>query len=225
MQYSAGTTFEDGTDGWFAANGRMSVVDGKLRGDVPRGTTRPFDVIIGQNEIRLQRGASYTLKFIPSASQPVRVKAQVQLSDPPFTAPLSQDVALSADQQQHTFTFTSDFDTDRGQVAFQIGGNPAAWSFFVDDVSLVGGDPVPPYVPDTGPRVRVNQVGYLPFGPKRASVVTDASGPVPWQVSNSDGDVVASGTSTPREKDDTSSGQRVHTVDFAQSRTPTAGIR
>ncbi|MET7900721.1 glycoside hydrolase family 9 protein [Streptomyces sp. NPDC005355] len=205
--------FGEGTDGWFAANARVSSVDGKLCADVPGDTHHPYDVVIGQNDIPLQKGRTYTLSFSASASQPVRVKAQVQLSDPPFTAPLSQDVTLGA-EQRHTFTFTSDIDTDRGQVAFQIGGNPAAWVFCVDDVSLIGGDPLPPYVPDTGSRVRVNQVGYLPFGPKHATIVTDATDPIPWQV-NHDADIaVASGTSTPRGVD-TSSGQQVHTVDFS----------
>ncbi|MEU9795720.1 glycoside hydrolase family 9 protein [Streptomyces sparsogenes] len=67
--------------------------------------------------------------------------------------------------------------------------------------------------PDTGPRVRVNQVGYPPSGPKRATVVTDAAAPVPWRLSAGDGSTVASGTTTPRGTD-ASSGQRVHTVDF-----------
>ncbi|KAK1177395.1 glycoside hydrolase family 9 protein [Streptomyces sp. NBS 14/10] len=69
------------------------------------------------------------------------------------------------------------------------------------------------YVPDTGPRVRVNQVGYLPCGPKHATVVTDAPGPIPWRMNNSAGATVASGTSTPAGMDP-SSGQRVHTLDF-----------
>lgn len=204
--------FNDGDAGWFSANAQMSTVDGKLRVEVPGGTGQPFDVIVGQNDVLLRRGASYTLAFTASANRPVRVKAQVQLSHPPFTAALSHDVALDT-EQRHTFTFTSNLDTDRGQVAFQLGGNRDGWFFFADDVSLVGGDPVPPYVPDTGPRVRVNQLGYLPFGPKRATIVTDAPEPIPWRVNNSDGCSVASGTSTLHGVDE-SSGQRVHTVDF-----------
>ncbi|WP_303332560.1 glycoside hydrolase family 9 protein [Streptomyces sp. NA02950] len=87
--------------------------------------------------------------------------------------------------------------------------------FCVGGVSLTGGDPVPPYVPDTGPPVRVNQVGYLPFGPKHATVVTDAPGSIPWQVNNSAGVTVTSGTTTPAAGLDTSSGQQVHTLDFS----------
>ncbi len=61
-------------------------------------------------------------------------------------------------------TFEQSTSTDLGQVAFQIGGSPDPWTFCVDNVSLAGGAAPEPYVPDTGPRVRVNQVGYLPHG-------------------------------------------------------------
>lgn len=67
---------------------------------------------------------------------------------------------------------------------------------------------------ETGPRVRVNQVGYLPDGPKRATLVTDEDGPVDWQLRDSDGGVVADGESSP-EGHDPSAGLQVHTIDFS----------
>ncbi|WP_344590734.1 glycoside hydrolase family 9 protein [Streptomyces violaceusniger] len=206
--------FAEQTDFWFSKDARLSVVDERLLADVPGGTAGPSDVLVGQNDIPLRQGTSYTLSFSASASRPVTVKAQVQLSKDPYTATFTQDIPLDA-EQRYTFTFSSTLDTEYGQVSFHIGGDPEPWVFRLDDVSLLGGDPLPRYVPDTGSRVRVNQVGYLPFGPKRATVVTDAAGPVPWQVNNRDGVTVASGTSTPRGSD-TSSGQRVHTVDFGE---------
>ncbi|MES4905840.1 MULTISPECIES: glycoside hydrolase family 9 protein [unclassified Streptomyces] len=204
--------FSEGTNGWFTVQAPASVVDGKLCAGVPAGTHTPSDVIVGQNDIVLQKDRDYTFSFTASADEPRTVKARVQLGEDPYTPTFSQDIALGP-EQRYTFTFTSSLDTGGGQVSFHIGGDPAAWVFCVDNVSLVGGDPVPPYVPDTGPRVRINQVGYLPFGPKHATVVTDAPGPVPWQVNDSAGVTVASGTSTPAGLDP-SSGQQVHTLDF-----------
>ena len=43
------------------------------------------------------------------------------------------------------------------------------------------------YKPDTGPRVRVNQVGYLPDGPKNATVVDGVHGPAPLAVAGHHG--------------------------------------
>lgn len=73
------------------------------------------------------------------------------------------------------------------------------------------------YEPDTGPRVRVNQVAYLPAGPKNATLVTDATAPLPWQLENADGRTVAHGWTVPRGTD-VSSGQNVHSIDFGAFR-------
>jgi endoglucanase len=105
-------------------------------------------------------------------------------------------------------------DLPTAQVAFQIGGAAAGWTFCLDNVSLKGGAAPPVYTPDTGPRVRVNQVGYLPSGPKNATLVTEATAALPWQLTSSSGAVVASGQTTPRGVDPTS-GQNVHSIDFS----------
>ncbi|GAA0744139.1 glycoside hydrolase family 9 protein [Dactylosporangium roseum] len=73
----------------------------------------------------------------------------------------------------------------------------------------------PDQIPDTP--VRVNQVGYLPDGPKRATVISDAQQPLRWELKDKAGKVVASGASEPRGMDD-SSGQNTHVVDFSSYR-------
>ena len=87
---------------------------------------------------------------------------------------------------------------DGGELDFQQStDNTAAYRLCVDDVSLTGGAAPPVYHPETGPRVRVNQVGYLPRGPKGATLVT-----------------VASGRTTPRGVDP-SAGENVQSIDFS----------
>ncbi|GGN44214.1 endoglucanase [Actinoplanes campanulatus] len=71
--------------------------------------------------------------------------------------------------------------------------------------------------------VAVNQVGHLPSGPKRATLVTDATGPLPWELADSAGRVVATGTTDPRGID-ISSQQNVHTIDFGAHRQTGAGF-
>ena len=61
--------------------------------------------------------------------------------------------------------------------------------------------------------IRVNQLGYLPDGPKRATVVSSATEPFPWQLRDSSGVVVASGTTTVHGADQ-ASGQSTQLVDF-----------
>nr|WP_202524383.1 glycoside hydrolase family 9 protein [Kitasatospora sp. SID7827] len=61
--------------------------------------------------------------------------------------------------------------------------------------------------------VRVNQLGYLPDGPKRATVVSAATAPLGWQLRDSAGAQVASGSTTVHGADQ-ASGQSTHLVDF-----------
>ncbi|MGJ9406408.1 glycoside hydrolase family 9 protein [Nesterenkonia aurantiaca] len=68
---------------------------------------------------------------------------------------------------------------------------------------------------ELGPRVRVNQLGYLPDGPKRATLVTEEHEPVSWQLRDDDGELAAEGTSSP-EGFDPSAGLTVHTIDFTE---------
>ncbi|GAA3934874.1 glycoside hydrolase family 9 protein [Actinoplanes auranticolor] len=215
--------FSDGTAGWYSyGTTDTGIDDGRLCTAVPAGLANPWDAGIGQNGVTLVAGSSYTLSFDASASPGASVRAAVQLGAEPYTSFLSRDVALTPTAQHLEFTFTATADTTAGQVAFQVGGSAEAYRFCVDNVSLIGGEEEPPYTPDTGPRVRVNQVGYLPAGPKNATVVTAATEAFGWQLKNAGGDVVADGTSTPRGVD-AASGQNVHTIDFTGFRTAGTG--
>lgn len=64
----------------------------------------------------------------------------------------------------------------QGRLAFHLG-KAAAYEFCISDVSLTtSATPPPGYEPDTGPRVRSNQVGYLPFGPEARDARDGRSG-------------------------------------------------
>ncbi|MFC8194873.1 glycoside hydrolase family 9 protein [Streptomyces sp. NPDC057298] len=65
--------------------------------------------------------------------------------------------------------------------------------------------------------VRVNQAGYLPNGPKRATVVTAATQPLTWQLRNTSGSVAASGRTVVRGAD-AASGESTHVADFSAYR-------
>jgi endoglucanase len=87
---------------------------------------------------------------------------------------------------------------------------------------LLGGLVTAPEAAAATSAVRVNQVGYLPDGPKRATIVTTSSQALTWQLRNASGTVVASGSTTPRGAD-TPSGQTVHIADFSSYRTAGTG--
>ncbi|WP_372593781.1 glycoside hydrolase family 9 protein [Actinotalea sp.] len=73
-------------------------------------------------------------------------------------------------------------------------------------------------------RLLLNQVGYLPHGPKAATLVTEATEPLAWQLRQDDGAVLASGLSEPRGIDQ-GSALPVHVIDFSEVTTAGTGFR
>jgi endoglucanase len=121
------------------------------------------------------------------------------------------------------FAFTPTFNDIHGQFSFQMGGQAQPFDICVDNISMIGGVYPPGGAPrDFGSPVRVNQHGYVANGPKRATVVTAATTPQPWQLLDAAGVVAAQGNTTVYG-DDAMSGDRVHTVDFSNVRTVGTG--
>ncbi|MGC4759636.1 glycoside hydrolase family 9 protein [Micromonospora trifolii] len=216
--------FSAGVSPWFSfGTGALAVTDGQLCTTVAGGLANPWDAGIGQDGVPLIAGAEYTLGFAVSATPGAAVKAVLQLGSAPYTTYAAVDATATGTLQRVEQTFTVPDDNPSAQLIFQVGGSAQAQTICLDDVSLRGGEPPEPYEPDTGPRVRVNQVGYLPGGPKNATVVTEATAALPWQLRSAAGAVVASGTTTARGVD-AASGQNVQTVDFSSYRTPGTGL-
>lgn len=211
-------TFANGSvDPWWNANAPTRAEQGRLCVAVPGGTVNPWDALIGQNAVPLEDGQPYTLTFDASADRDARIRATVQLNEAPFPTALVQEADLTATPSRFTAQFTSTLGSTNGQVTFQLGANGDPYTVCFDNISLVGGVVPPGRVPDTGPPVRVNQVGYLAGGPKRATVVTDATEPLPWRLLRADGTVAASGTTTVFGAD-SASGDHVQLADFSRVR-------
>ncbi|MFD7131223.1 glycoside hydrolase family 9 protein [Streptomyces sp. NPDC059894] len=217
-------TFDTALDGWWNSNAGAAPSDGRLCADVPGGTTDRWDSAVGQDGITLVKGETYRFAFTASGVPEGHVvRAIVGRSVTPYETWYEASPVLTGSAGSYSYTFTSPVDSAEGQVAFQVGGAAEPWRFCLDDVSLLGGVPPQVYEPDTGPRVRVNQVGYLPAGPKNATLVTDATTGLPWELRNAAGDAVARGRSVPRGVD-ASSGQNVHSIDFGAYRTRGTGL-
>ncbi|HMA94524.1 MAG TPA: glycoside hydrolase family 9 protein [Polyangiaceae bacterium] len=196
---------------WTGGSATTQVVDGRLCIDVADGTVNPWDAMLGQSGVQIEAGELYRFQFDVSADQPVTFSTTVQLAQEPYTSPLAQQIQADLEPQTYSFEFTSAEAIESGQVTFQLGGAAQGFTVCLDNISLVGGKG---YVPDLGPNVRVNQLGYVPFGPKRATVVTDATTPQAWQLKREDGTVALQGQ-TEIFGLDAPSGDMVHTIDFS----------
>ncbi len=210
-------------DPWFAAAafGEPDLSTGALCVAVPAGGS-VYDGV-GFNGLAVKAGTTYTLTYTASASSPRTIRTIIGENGGSYRTVLEQAPPVTDVRTVFTHTFTSPLEFPatttvggpyEGQLAFQVGGRSGAYTFCIDDVSLVESTTPPPaYQPETGPRVRVNQVGYLPEGPKRATLVTDSDVAVPWTLL-SGGSTLASGVTVPAGLD-ASAGLEVHTIDFS----------
>jgi endoglucanase len=218
--------FDDGGVGW-TNYPNPTFPDGRACIDVPAGSG-PYSAAISQKDVAILGGQAYDLTFRASATAgvaSVNVRVTIQRPEPPYDQALpekSLSASLTPELAPFAYNFTPAADIPAAELVFQqTGTNAQAYTLCVDDVSLRGGEP-DVYEPDTGPRVRVNQVAYLPYGPKGATLVTEATAALPWEIRNAAGTVVRRGSTTPRGTNP-SSGLNVHVIDFSSLRSTGAG--
>ncbi len=134
-------------------------------------------------------------RFAATATPGARsAKALIQLPVDPYTQYLAANPELTVSGNDYTYTFTAAVDLPNAQVAFQVGGSAdaVARSAWTTSRCTAAREPEV-YEPDTGPRVRVNQVGYLPDGPEeRHRSSPRRPTPLPWQLKDA-----AAATSSP----------------------------
>ncbi|MGL5008327.1 MAG: cellulase N-terminal Ig-like domain-containing protein, partial [Paracoccaceae bacterium] len=209
-------TFDAGLENWWTTpNLTAAVADGQLCADVPGGTTAPWDAIVGQNNVAVVTGETYGFTFTASGAPKGAVRALVQMNTDPFDAYVEVTAQVTETAEGFAASFTSQIDNPEAQVVFQVGGQAEPWRLCVDNVQLTGGAEVEAYQPDTGPVLRVNQFGYLPSGPKRATLVNDSAEPVAFTFQQADGTVIFEGNSQPFGPDP-ASGLTLHLIDFTE---------
>ena len=224
------TSFAEGLGPWgLYGTGEPTFADGEMCVEVPGGNANPWDAGLSFTGLPIEEGANYVLSLTGRTEPATPVRVIVGEGGGAYRTVLDQSAAaLGAQTTTLSYPFTAGLtfpaDGDApGQVALHLG-KAATYTFCVSEVSLTtSATPPPPYEPDTGPRVRVNQVGYLPQAPKRATLVTDAADAVAWQLLDADGDELADGESQPVGLD-ASSGQDVHVIDFSDVTTAGTGL-
>ena len=79
-------TFDDGLTGWWATqNLTPEIRDGRLCTEVPGGLVNPWDAIIGQDEVALQKGEAYGFSFHAAGDPKGPVRALVHVGSPAFS--------------------------------------------------------------------------------------------------------------------------------------------
>lgn len=209
-------TFDTGAAPWWTTPDVVAdTASGALCVDAPGGTANAWDTIVGIDDIPLVEGESYRFSFRISGTAPVTIRALAQQNQAPWTSTYEMNPTTGEELTLFEGGFTSTLEWPAGQLVFQVGGSDVPWTFCLDDVSFRTGPPPEPHETETHSRVRVNQYGYLPDGPKRATVLVDSADAagVAWTLRDAAGDEVANGTAQ-SHGDDRTVGSAVQRIVF-----------
>jgi endoglucanase len=205
------------------AAGRSYVAkDGELCVEITNKGANNWDAQLRHREMTIQKGHTYSIAIKAHATRPTRMRAKVGMSGPPYAEYWTDSMDLLTRPQIFVGTFTMALNDDpTAEFALHLGGDlagegPVPFSVCIDDVSLDD----PQFVRRESPKempipaVLVNQVGYLPYLPKLATIKSASKTPELYQLLSSGGKVVASGTTLPVGLD-VASGDSVHVADFS----------
>ncbi|MBN1313020.1 MAG: glycoside hydrolase family 9 protein [Anaerolineae bacterium] len=207
-----------------------------------------YDVQARHRRLHIEAGHHYVASFTAFANRPAKMQAMVTQGHAPYWPPHSHPGGapqsdLTTSPQSYSFEFDGATKLDlftggqledtAAEFAFHLGGdnflNPndtndtSDLTVCFDDLVLndTTGSP-PPVEPSTTSNIRVNQIGYFQFGPKKASVVSDSATPLHWElvvkVGSEERGVRLEGDTTlfNNGNPDPASGDRLHIIDFSE---------
>jgi endoglucanase len=218
------------------ATGDTFVKDGGYCARIDHPGKNAWDVQLRHREMTIEKGHTYSVRYTAWASAPIRVRAQIGMSGPPYANYWSDVPELATSRKAFTGNFTaSAADDPTAELAFHLGDPSAKGpvTVCIDDVHLTDPAFTPPVKAPLAavPGIRVNQLGYFPKGPKRATWVVEGSDAqaiakktVPFDIVDSAGTVVHHGMTSPFGKDPTS-GRFVQRLDFSSYTGAGEGLR
>jgi endoglucanase len=226
--------FEEGTLApWttsfdFPAKGNAKVADGEVCLQVDAGGTNPYDLAIRQRPVGLASGHAYQIRFKVHSTAPTKVRPRLRQVAEPRTEYWSAVVDVSSQAQTFTGTFNSTIADAGADFALQLGGPLAGkppFTICFDDIEI--NDPkfeIPVARTQVLPRIRVNQVGYLPDFAKAAVVKSTSKEPLAWTLVDGANANVTSGKTVPYGEDK-AAGELDHFLDFTSVKAPGKGYR
>lgn len=200
---------------WSTPNSKIDYRDGKLCVTALQSTSEPWDAIIGLNDFKLEANIDYAFSYEVSGKQIHTIRGIVQEGQEPWT-PLAEVIeTIGSDKEQYGAQFSVVSKTDKAQIVFQFGGAKPGEVFCLSNVSLSDGAIVGGNTAVADIALHVNQVGYLPKGPKFASLVHPSEEALRWSLNSSSGKLLANGRTKPLGFDP-SSGLDIHQINFTK---------
>jgi endoglucanase len=210
--------------------GRFAVANHELCLQLAEPGPGRGSAVVRQRPLAIQRGHHYQLRLKAHATAATHLRARLSKINAPYTELWAATADVSTDARVLAVPFDGPADDDNVELAIELGGPLAGatpLTVCLDDLELNDPEaeiPIEKLHPRVIPKVRVNQVGYLPDLPKVATVATASDAPLAWQLVDASGRVRASGQ-TRAFGEDRSSGERVQQIDFSSVKTPGEGFK
>jgi endoglucanase len=209
--------------------GRWAITNQELCIEIDRPGPSPSSVVIRQRPLAIAGGHHYQLRLRAHATAPSQLRARLSKINAPYSELWATTANVGSETRTYAASFDGPVDDDSVELAIELGGplaGAAPLTVCLDDIELNDPQaeiPVERLHPRQIPKVRVNQLGYLPALPKIATVVAAGDAPLDWQLVDTAGKVRAAGKTRPFG-DDRSSGERVHQIDFSSVTEPGNGF-
>ncbi len=160
--------FSTGLDPWWTTPSiNSNTASGELEAVITSGGSNPWDAIVGQHGIPVQAGELYTLTFDARASTAVTLTVILQEDGGSFTQYFATAVPLTTSSQTFSYSFTPAESNPVATFQYQMGGL-GEFTFFLDNVSLMGPEPV---VPPPPPWVKCCKMGISAMASPRGGQV------------------------------------------------------
>ncbi|PRP98578.1 glycoside hydrolase family 9 protein [Enhygromyxa salina] len=196
----------------------VEIDEGRACVDIESPGDRISDVQL-RHRVRLENSHVYLSDFVARSSEPTPVRARVGSAGPPYVDYWASSAEIGTTDQRFVGQFEKPNDGARlVELSLQLGGSAARVGSRVcfDRISLSDPQftPPPPPISERAPRVRINQVGYVPNHKKLAVLATADKQPIAWALRRENGSVVADGK-TRVHGEDPASGEFLHHIDFS----------
>lgn len=212
--------------------GTGKIQDGAFCVDVDNKGANNWDAQFRHREMVVQRGHRYYLQFKIWSSQPMMARPKVGMAGPPYAEYWFETLKIKPEPQTFSASFVMNAKDDpTAEFAFHIGGPMAdgvtePYTVCIDDIMLADPEFVKPVSAANAPlpNIFVNQTGYYPQLAKLATIKTDSTSPMKWELIDTQNKTLASGD-TIVYGPDKASGDNVHVIDFTSFASPGEGYR
>lgn len=199
---------------WSTNNVRLTLEDNRLCAYLNSPTNNAWDALVGLGSIELVKGADYRAKISLDGPLKEQVSAKIQLAHSPWTTFFEIVPKGAGGGQIISQKITAQQSTKDLQLVFELGGAQTGHICF-DLISLIETKGSMTLNQPANITIAVNQLGYLPKGPKFANLVTRSDEAIRWELISQEGTSILNGMSKPMGFDP-SSGLNSHIIDFSE---------